>query len=578
MPKVTIMQNINYSIAEQHTPVLIVGGGISGLTASLFLLKHGITPLVVERHRGTSVHPRARGFDVRTMELYRELKIDEDLREAGKALSPSWGIHTARSVASLVSKKKPKNKDKPKSPSEFKGLGAVMALSPETGCRCTQDLAEPILLQTATSRGADIRFYTEMTSFSQDENGVTAIIKDRESGLETTIKADYMIAADGAKSIIREALNAETIGAGPLGNLLNIYFETDLADVVRGREFSLLRIEEPDLKGLFTSINNSNKWVFHLHYDADNGERPEDYTHERIVTILERVIGIPGIKIRVISVLPWQPTVRALTDMQHGRIFFAGDAAHTMTPYGGKGANSGIQDVHNLAWKLASVLQGNATPELLKTYSPERQPVGWYNAEQSGKMANEYGIIKKRIPKFFVSFLSVMILGFLKLTKVFPKVPLLQLGYLLGIPEFQYASSAVITEGAPVAGYHKVGLLNGLPGTRMPHFWAEHAGAKISSLDMLGEGFVLFTGSDNAAWKKAAAAAGKHFAINIPVYSIGEKGDLVYTDKLLSKILEINEDGAVLVRPDGFVAWRSAELPASALEELNKVLRKILIL
>jgi hypothetical protein len=263
--------------------------------------------------------------------------------------------------------------------------------------------------------------------------------------------------------------------------------------------------------------------------------------------------------------------------MQHGRIFFAGDAAHTMTPYGGKGANSGIQDVHNLAWKLAAVLQEKAGPALLKTYSPERQPVGWYNAEQSGKMANEYGIIKKRIPKFLTAFLSVMVLGFLRLTRFFPEVPLRQLGYLVGIPEFQYASSAIITEGEPVAGYHKVGLLNGLPGTRVPHFWAEHAHEKISSLDMLGEGFVLFTGIDNAVWKKAAAIAGENFKINIPVYSIGEKGDLVYADKPLDKVLKIDEDGAVLVRPDGFVAWRSADLPVAPFEVLEKVLRKILV-
>src|ERR1700759_4032121 len=120
------MQNINQSISIEQTPVLIIGGGISGLTAALFLLKHGVTPIVVERHRGTSVHPRARGFDVRTLELYRELKIGDDLREAGKALSPSWGIHTAPSVAALMEEKKPKKADKPKSPSEFKGLGAIV--------------------------------------------------------------------------------------------------------------------------------------------------------------------------------------------------------------------------------------------------------------------------------------------------------------------------------------------------------------------------------------------------------------------------------------------------------------------
>jgi putative polyketide hydroxylase len=545
----------------QQTPVLIIGGGMSGLTAALFLLKHDIIPIVIERHNTTSIHPRARGFDVRTMELYRELQLSGPLREAGKALSPSWGIHTAASLADLMKKKKRSNGEKPRSPSEFKGLAAIAALSPETGCRCTQDLAEPILLRAAVDRGADIRFHTEMIAFSQDEHGVHAVVKHRTTGEETTIDADYMIAADGAKSSVRETLRAVTVGRGALGRLMNIYFEADLAEVVRGREFSLLRIDGPAIIGLFTSINNSDRWVFHLHYDPAKGQRPDDFTHEHITAILKKVIGLPDIKIRIISVLPWQPTVKAVTEMQHGRIFLAGDAAHTMTPYGGKGANSGIQDVHNLAWKLAAVIRGKAGAGLLKTYSPERQPVGWYNAERSGKMANDYGLIKKVIPQFLLAFMSVMLLSFLRLTRVFPKVPLLQLGYLIGIPEYQYASAAVISDGPGVNGYHKVGLLQAQPGTRFPHLWMANA---ASTLDLLGKDFILFTGPEGSSWQQAAVRTGRELNLDIRVSTIG------------ARALNMHDDGAVLVRPDGFVAWRCESLPQHPDKVLTDALRQLL--
>jgi putative polyketide hydroxylase len=568
--------NQNKMETDKKVPVLIIGGGISGLTAALFLLKHDVIPLVIERHRSTSIHPRARGFDIRTMELYRELGLSEQIREAGKALSPGWGIHTSSSLAAALKKIKPREGKAIQFPIQMKGLEALAAESPEIGARCTQDLSEPVLLEAAKERGAEISFFTELLSFQQNETGVTAIVRNRETGEQQIILADYMIAADGAKSNIREALNAETTGKGVLGNLLNIYFEADLADFVRGREFSLLRVNEPDIKGLLASINNSDRWVFHLHYDQARGERPEDFTHERIITILEKVIGLPQLKISIISVLPWQPTVKAVTEMQHGRVFLVGDAAHTMTPYGGKGACTGVQDVHNLAWKLAAVVQRKAAPALLHTYNTERQSIGQYNAEQSGTMANQYGLIKKVIYRFYRAFMTVMVINFLRLQKLFPKTGMRQLGDLMGLPDYKYSSLAIISNEAPVVGYVKAGSLNGQPGTRAPHLWVKHQGQKISTLDLLGKDFVLFTGIDNACWKQAASKIATELEITIPVYSIGDNADLVYNDKQIEDVLGIEATGAVLIRPDGFVAWRCKRASATTSAELKSVLRGIL--
>lgn len=569
----------SFGATAEHVRVLIIGGGIAGLTAAHLLLKQGISFIVLERHRGTSVHPRARGFDVRTMEIYRELGLSEPIREAGKALVPSWGIRTGPSLSAVLGKVKPRKPQEYKSPMKMKGMEPLFAQSPETGARCTQDLSEPVLLDAARGLGADIRFGTEMVSFEQDENGVRALARDCETGREWIIYADYMIAGDGAKSMTRETLRVPTVGKGPLGNLLNIYFEADLADFVRGREFSLIRISQPGgVRGLFTSINNTDRWVFHLSYDVSRGARPEDFTEDRVTHILEKVIGLPGKRIRVISILPWQPTVSVVTDMQQGRVFLAGDAAHIMTPYGGKGANSGVQDVHNLTWKLAMVLGGKASPDLLKTYSMERQPVGLYHAEQSGKMANRYGLLKKIMVRFYRAFLTVMIIHVFRLQKLFPKTPVKQLGGLFGLPEYQYFSPAIVGTKPGDHTYTRTGVLDGRPGTRLPHLWTEYQGHKVSTLDVVDQRFVLLTGLHNDGWRVAADMISRKMEMPLPVFSLGAGGDLAYQGASLKKILGISGGGAVLVRPDGFVAWRCVNQPFDPPAALGIALENILSL
>ena len=239
----------------ERTEVIIIGGGVVGLSAALFLLHQGITPLLVERHKSTSIHPRARGFDVRTMELYRELGLADAIREAGKALAPAWGILHDDSMAEALKKRKPSKKKGPEN--MFKELSVF---SPETAARCTQDLSEPVLLAAAKERGAGIHFHTELLSFTQDASGVTAVLRNRDSGEERQVQARYLIAADGAKSSIRETLRASTVGKGPISRLLNIYFEAPLGEYVRGKEFSLLLIKKPLFNGMLASINNDDRW------------------------------------------------------------------------------------------------------------------------------------------------------------------------------------------------------------------------------------------------------------------------------------------------------------------------------
>ncbi|KAA2240397.1 hypothetical protein F0L74_30035 [Chitinophaga agrisoli] len=546
-----------------QTPVLIVGGGVVGLSAALFLLQQGITPLLVERHQGTSIHPRARGFDVRTMELYRSLQLSDTIREAGKALAPAWGIHHSTSIAQALEKAKPGKK---KGLAKLPGMDIITTLSPETGARCTQDLSEPVLVAAARERGAQLEFYTELVDFTQGDEGVTARLRCRNTGDIRTVQAAYMIAADGAKSPVRETLQAATTGRGAIASLLNIYFEADLAAFVRGREFSLTIIRTATCKGFVAAINNSNRWVFHLHYDPAVAA-PEDYTTEKLVAILREVIGLPDIHIRIISVLPWQPTVKVVEQMQHGRIFLAGDAAHVMTPYGGKGANTGIQDAHNLAWKLAAVLKGTASPALLHTYSPERQPIGLYNAVKSGRYSDNDGLLQKDFANIIGLMWKVMrakVAGWLGWSRWSQRLYMRSIAGLVGLPDYLYSAAAA---DMSANSYQQAAALDGSPGTRAPHAWVQYREQRVSTLDVLGKSFVLFTGVDNAPWLQAAAL------MDIPVYSIGATGTLVYDEKPVKELLGIAASGAVLIRPDGFVAWRCKTMPAQPASALAAALQ-----
>lgn len=533
---------------DEKVPVLIAGGGIVGLSASLFLSRQGICSLLVERHRGTSIHPRARGVNARTMEIYRELGLEEAIRVAGAELSPSFGLYTGATLKEVI-EPVPRRTE----PIAFPGAALFDEISPANGNRVTQDLLEPVLLAEARKRGGDLRFFTELTSFEQDETGVTATIVDRASGAQRTVRANYMLAADGANSRIREALGVPVSGSGSLGFLLNILFHADLREFVRDREFSICLIERPELRGLFTSINNSDRWVFHLSYDPARGERPEDFPPERCKELLRLALGMPEIALEIESILPWESAVRVVDGFQQGRVFLAGDAAHQMPPWGGQGANTGVADAHNLAWKLAAVLKEQAAPELLTTYDAERQPIGRLAAEESGQAADERGVLSLQRSAAGYVHRQFRMLGY---------------GY-------QYNSAAIIAEPENPLALDELGL-DGRPGTRAPHAWVEHQGQRISTLDLFGTDFVLLAASNGAAWCEAARLLAPHLKIKLTSYRVGPAGDLLDPENRWQAKAGISATGALLVRPDGIVAWRAQEQSDNVQQEIEQMIERLL--
>ena len=549
--------------SEMQVPVLIIGGGIVGLSASLCLSHYGIDSLLIERHSGTSIHPRARSVNARTMELYRHLGIHERVVEAGASLSPTMGMYSGHSLREVI-----EANPRTKAPRKVPLAGLLASLSPVSGTFVTQDMIEPVLAEVARERGGGVRFYTECVSVEQDGDSVTATLKDRESGVISTVRADYLIAADGAGSPIRTRLNVPTTGRGAMGHLLNILFTADLKALVHQREFSLCTIERSEVCGLFTSINNSDRWVFHLSYDVSKGEKASDFPPAKCKELLRIALGMPEIDIDIKSILPWEPSVRIAEQLQHERIFLAGDAAHQMPPWAGQGANSGIADVYNLTWKLAAVLKGHASNALLETYDVERIPVGRAAAEASANAADARGIISTKL-NFTVA------MGLLR------RLPLLSgHGYC-------YTSKGICMEDtSPLGGvtwrawtWPSLFLsVDGRPGSRAPHLWVEHLGKRISTLDLFGKGFVLLAGAEGASWLEAANITSSALGIDIAAHCVGPESDLASPKGKFESAAGVSSRGAILVRPDDFVVWRQRRQPSNYQALLEQAIKQALYL
>jgi putative polyketide hydroxylase len=547
-----------------QVPVVIIGGGIVGLSASLCLLRLGICPLVVERHSRTSIHPRARGVNARTMELYRRLGIDDLIREAGASISPSHGIYSGSSLMEVIDPKPRGSKTK-----EMPLANFLTSTSPTMGTRVTQDQLEPVLMESIQDRGGSIDFNNECVGIDQDDEGVSVLLRNRENGSSRTIRAEYVIAADGANSSIRTRLNVPTTGCGSMGHALNILFHADLKSFVHQREFSICLIHRPEVCGLFTSINNNDRWVFHLSYDPTKGEQASDFTPSKCIELLHIALGMPEISIEIESILPWEPSVKVAKQIQLGnRIFLAGDAAHQMPPWGGMGANTGIADVWNLAWKLAAVLNKQASKALLKTYEAERLPVGLAAAEASAMGSDERGLISVKLS-------WTVIRGFLK------KMALMS-GHGYG-----YSSKAICREDtSPLGGWtwkpwtlpSLFFLMDGRPGRRAPHIWIEHQGNHKSTLDLFGTSFVLLAGQDGEPWLEASKEVASTLGVNLAAYCAGPEGDIIVPKGIFETAAGISSKGAILVRPDDFVVWRERRFPSSCVKSLEQAMRQSLCL
>ena len=516
---------------SNHVPVLIIGGGLTGLTSALFLARHKVDYLLIERHDTTAIHPKAGGITFRTMELFRELGLEKNIRSAGKSLENCRGRIAVNTMAEAdpeeLKRARIAQAKNDESMSEI-----IRKISPSKVTACYQIDLEPILLQEAQKLGGKLWFNHELVSYKQNDIGVTAIVRDRETKEEQMIHSDYLIAADGAKSSIRKHAGIPTTGRGNIGgHYINIYFEADLSDLIQGDAFGFTMILHSEVVGALIPVNNNNRWIYHVAYNPSKGETPADFSAKRCQKIVQKAMGMPNLNVKIISISPWEATESTAVRFQDNRVFLAGDAAHLMPPTGGFGSNTGVQDAHNLAWKLAAVIHDQANPKLLETYHEERQPVVQLTTDYASSILLR-AANKEEDNLNNMDSLAVTV------------------GY-------KYRSAAIIDQDA--TPQMDLLELNGRPGTRAPHMWGTYQGERISILDLLGKNFVLFTGSEHSSWSTAAHTVASHLGISIKVYRVCSKGDFVDQDNIFGMLYGVNPEGAVLVRPDGFIGWRTKE-------------------
>ncbi|WP_433660657.1 FAD-dependent monooxygenase [Nocardia sp. CA-128927] len=504
---------------QQQVPVLIVGGGLVGLSAALFLEYHGVPFVLVEKRTAVSALPRSRGVHTRTIELFRQLGIENRVQQAAAVALKGGRFGGASRGTTLVAAEQLELANFMKSLEHPEP-------SPSTFCFLPQVQLEPLLTELARDRGGDLRFGVELSEFAADDTGVTATLRD-QAGTVSTIRADYLIAADGAGSPIRRALGITGWELPPTHHYLNVFVRTDLTEVLNGRTFSQCEIVNDKVRALVLAKNNTDEWSFHLEYDAARTDLA-DYPVERCVELVRAAIGIPDIAVEVLAKSAWDTGAFVADEYRRGRVFLVGDAAHRHAPWGGYGANTGIADAHNLIWKLASVLSGTAGPALLDSYQPERRPRAIAAAEQARlgtEFDTRYGI---ETPDNAADLAR-------------------QLSTNTVMTKYRYASSAVLGGNADTP---HVDQLTGQVGTRVPHLWIDGS-QRISTMDLSGPGFALLVTGTSAAWRDAVGDAQWETGIDITVHALPVAAWAARTG--------LPEGGALLVRPDGFVAGRSDE-------------------
>jgi putative polyketide hydroxylase len=507
-----------------HVPVLVVGAGAGGLATSALLAKHGVRSLLVEKRREVFIYPKARNLSFRSLEILRGLGLSDEVHQVAEQYSQMVSRPTLNS---------PEEKPAIDLDAIFAGLDAI---SPEPAVQyCPQSRLEPILLAETRRRGSAVRYGTELSSLDLDNAGVTAVLHDRESGESQAVRADYLVGADGVHSPIRNWLGISTSGYGALPiYVVFIYFRAPWRKFVAGLgEGGGVQVNNADAQGIFIPAHG-DLGMFITTYLPRQGETADQFTPQRCRELLTRAIGEP-IDIDVIEVVAWQPYEQVANQFRCGRAFLVGDSAHTMPPFKAGGANTAIQSAHNLAWKLAAALQGTAGPALLDTYHTERHPVGRFAARQS---------------------LTGPTIPLLQLDDNRPLLPpeeeCSMFALLVG---YRYHSAAVLTD--ELDDGELVGELHGQPGTRVPHAWV---GDGVSTLDLLGSRFTVLT--RNERWCAAAASA------SVAAHCVGSDEWAATT--------ELGPDGALLVRPDDFVGWRTDQLPADPEALLHQALSRIL--
>jgi len=542
---------------DMHTTqVFVVGGGPVGLAMALLLHRFCVRCVVVERRSTTTDHPKSRGCWVRTMELFRQWGIEDAIRRRGL---PD-GTDVFAFAESFSGREYGRSRPEPDA-----------GLTPAWKSLVAQDAVEEELLRAVEgSPYATVSFDTEFVSTDENADGVEVVTRDVNTGVEQHWRAEYLIAADGASSGVRDMAGIDMVGPATLAVLANHFWRGDLSRFPIAREAAGVIVIPSPGEGGSSASGHGAAMPFSTILNTDGGDRwlsivgipnrddrTARITDAEIVDLVRRQTGLPDLEPELINTSVWRMSRQVAAGFRRGRVLLAGDAAHRFPPTGGFGLNSGVQDAHNLAWKLAFVLRDWAGDELLDSYDPERRPVAESNADFSVGNSGRFGLVAEAVRSG-----NPVQLAF-RINDV--DNHLHSIGQALG---FSYDEGAVIpdgTVGQPIntRRYEP----SDRPGGRFPHLWLDPA-RKHSTLDWFDDEFTVVAGPKGGDWLEAGSTVATKLGVPLSLRTLD---DVHPSDGVL-----LGLEGAVLVRPDGHVAWRMPWLPSDPARELGEALTTLL--
>ncbi|MDX3098580.1 FAD-dependent monooxygenase [Streptomyces sp. ME19-03-3] len=578
-----------------ETDVLIVGSGPAGASAALALSTYGVPNIVVTRHGRLADTPRAHITNQRTMEVLRDLGVEE---EVVARATPQHLMGNTVFCTSLAGEELGRLRAWGNDPLV---QAAHELASPSRMCDMPQHRMEPVLVEAAVARGTQLRYSTVYTSFEQDDEGVTVLVEDRLRGDRYAIRAKYLIGADGGRSRVAEDAGLPMSGAMGVAGSVNIVFDADLSRYVAHRPGTLYWVLTPGATvggigaGLVRNVRPWNEWLIVWGYDVKAA--PPDLTEEYALSVVRKLVGDDEVPVTIRSTSAWTVNEMYAETYSNGRVFCAGDAAHRHPPSNGLGSNTSIQDSYNLAWKLKLVLDGTAAPSLLDTYTAERAPVGRQIVTRANKSIGETApvfealdLLAPRSPEQLLANIEsrkeATPAGEKRRARLREAIDFKRYEFNAHGVELnqRYASAAVVPDGTADPGFDRDPELyhqpSSRPGAKLPHAWLTSGTRTLSTLDLGGKGrFTLLTGIGGEAWVAAARAAGAELGLDIATAVIGPGH--AYEDPYgdWARVRDIGDTGALLVRPDLYIAFRRADGAADDAEaraELGAALRRIL--
>ncbi|MQY25785.1 FAD-dependent monooxygenase [Nocardia aurantia] len=576
-----------------ETTVLVVGAGVGGLTASIFLSNLGVDHVLVEQRPEPARLPKAHYMNHRTMEIFRQHGIAGDFEAAGAPLDKFGKVCWQTTLAG-------KGPFDGRVIYEMDAFGGGdlreywSAASPVAATNLPQIRSEPLLRKAAERRAPGrIRYGHELVDWTEHEDRLVATVRDAAGGTHT-VAAKYLIAADGGRTV-GPRLGVRFDGWPKFHHVTTVHFSADLSRWQRDGALLTYFVnpKQPGLSGA-TLVEMgptwgcfSEEWGLHFTTGPDDPARSD---REAVLARIRDTLGLPQLRVRLHKVSNWTVDAVNAQSYRSGRVFLAGDAAHKLPPAAGLGLNTAVQDVHNLAWKIAAVERGHAGAELLDTYEPERRPIGRRNLDWAvGIIANSELVSEAALglgphvpewmrPTFFNTYFEDSVRGRTaraRAAEVFRthRIDCQALDIELGAV---YEQGALIPDGTPAPETEPMGdkmFPVTRPGHRLPHAWIDRDGTRESTHDFVGiDGYTLITGAAGQPWREAARRLRERTGLPLESAVLDSGAD---ASGAWDRVRDIGDDGALLVRPDHYVAWRRTDAAADPEADLARAIQRI---